>query len=115
MFFVLKFWFVVIDWYIIIILSGLMLLIKGVELSGYFDVLGCKMVCCFVMECWLVMFMVLVVVLFFIFLINDVVLFIVVLLIIMLKRLCEILVNWLIIFEVLVVNVGSLLTLIGNL
>lgn len=32
-----------IDWHTIITLSGLMLLTKGVELSGYFDVLGRKM------------------------------------------------------------------------
>ena len=31
-----------IDWHTIITLSGLMLLTKGVELSGYFDVLGRK-------------------------------------------------------------------------
>lgn len=91
-----------------------MLLIKGVELSGYFDVLGRKMVRRFVTERRLAMFMVLAAALFFIFLINDVALFIVVSLIITLKRLCEISVNRLIIFEALVVNVGSLLTLIGN-
>ncbi|SQD05622.1 transporter [Escherichia coli] len=40
-------------------LSGLMLLTKGVELSGYFDVLGRKMVRRFATERRLAMFMVL--------------------------------------------------------
>ncbi|STM21018.1 transporter [Escherichia coli] len=48
------------------------------------------------------------------FLTNDVALFIVVPLTITLKRLCEIPVNRLIIFEALAVNAGSLLTPIGN-
>lgn len=37
-----KSWPAAIDWHTIITLSGLMLLTKGVELSGYFDVLGRK-------------------------------------------------------------------------
>ena len=37
-------WPAAIDWRTIITLSGLMMLTKGVELSGYFDVLGRKMV-----------------------------------------------------------------------
>lgn len=113
--FALKFWLAAIDWHTIITLSGLMLLTKGVELSGYFDVLGRKMVRRFATERWLAMFMVLAAALLFTFLTNDVALFIVVLLTITLKRLCEILVNWLIIFEALAVNAGLLLTPIGNL
>ncbi|AMX06116.1 membrane protein [Enterobacter asburiae] len=35
-------WPAAIDWRTIITLSGLMMLTKGVELSGYFDVLGRK-------------------------------------------------------------------------
>ena len=35
-------WVAAIDWRTIITLSGLMMLTKGVELSGYFDVLGRK-------------------------------------------------------------------------
>lgn len=38
-----KSWPQAIDWHTIITLSGLMLLTKGIELSGYFDVLGRKM------------------------------------------------------------------------
>lgn len=109
-----KSWPVAIDWHTIITLSGLMLLTKGVELSGYFDVLGRKMVRRFATERRLAMFMVLAAALLSTFLTNDVALFIVVPLTITLKRLCEIPVNRLIIFEALAVNAGSLLTAIGN-
>ncbi|QDE47381.1 hypothetical protein EIN43_09725 [Enterobacter hormaechei] len=47
-----------IDWRTIISLSGLMMLTKGVELSGYFDVLGRKMVRRFATERKLALFMV---------------------------------------------------------
>lgn len=88
-----------IDWHTIITLSGLMLLTKGVELSGYFDVLGRKMVRRFATERRLAMFMVLAAALLSTFLTNDVALFIVVPLTITLKRLCEIPVNRLIILK----------------
>ena len=52
-------WLHAIDWHTIITLSGLMLLTKGIELSGYFDVIGRKMARRFVTErqlailwCW---------------------------------------------------------------
>lgn len=91
-----------------------MLLTKGVELSGYFDVLGRKMVRRFATERRLAMFMVLAAAL--LSTLSDqrcrtvyscsadyhA------------KRLCEIPVNRLIIFEALAVNAGSLLTPIGN-
>lgn len=51
-------WPAVIDWRTIITLSGLMMLTKGVELSGYFDVLGRKMVRRFATERRLALFMV---------------------------------------------------------
>ncbi|WP_312688418.1 anion transporter [Kosakonia sp.] len=109
-----KAWPGAIDWHTIITLSGLMLLTKGVELSGYFDVLGRRMVRRFHSERRLAMFMVLAAALLSTFLTNDVALFIVVPLTITLKKLCEIPVNRLIIFEALAVNAGSLLTPIGN-
>ncbi len=46
-------------WHTIVMLSGLMLLTKGIELSGYFDVLGRKMARRFVTERQLAIFMVL--------------------------------------------------------
>ncbi|WP_373964147.1 anion transporter [Kosakonia sacchari] len=109
-----KTWPGAIDWHTIITLSGLMLLTKGVELSGYFDVIGRRMVRRFHHQRRLAMFMVLAAALLSTFLTNDVALFIVVPLTITLKKLCEIPVNRLIIFEALAVNAGSLLTPIGN-
>lgn len=103
-----------IDWHTIITLSGLLLLTKGVELSGYFDVLGLRMVRRFHSERRLAIFMVLAAAILSTFLTNDVALFIVVPLTLTLKRLCGIPVNRLIIFEALAVNAGSLLTPIGN-
>ena len=103
-----------IDWHTIITLSGLMMLTKGVELSGYFDVLGRRMVKGFASERQLAMFMVFGAALLSTFLTNDVALFIVVPLTITLKKLCGIPVTRLIIFEALAVNAGSLLTPIGN-
>lgn len=109
-----RLWPGAIDWHTIITLSGLMLLTKGVELSGYFDVLGRKMTRRFNTERQLAIFMVLAAALLSTFLTNDVALFIVVPLTITLKKLCAIPVNRLIIFEALAVNAGSLLTPIGN-
>ncbi len=103
-----------IDWHTIITLSGLMMLTKGVELSGYFDVLGRRMVKGFASERQLAMFMVFGAALLSTFLTNDVALFIVVPLTITLKKLCGIPITRLIIFEALAVNAGSLLTPIGN-
>jgi Na+/H+ antiporter NhaD/arsenite permease-like protein len=91
-----------------------MLLTKGIELSGYFDVLGRKMARRFATERQLAMFMVLAAALLSTFLTNDVALFIVVPLTLTLKKWCAIPVNRLIIFEALAVNAGSLLTPIGN-
>lgn len=75
-----------IDWHTIITLSGLMLLTKGVELSGYFDVLGRKMTRRFHTERQLAMFLVLAAAALSTFLTNDVALFIVVPLTITLKN-----------------------------
>lgn len=107
-------WPLAIDWHTIITLSGLMLLTKGVEQSGYFDVLGRRMARRFVTERQLAMFMVLAAAFLSTFLTNDVALFIVVPLTLTLKKWCAIPVNRLIIFEALAVNAGSLLTPVGN-
>lgn len=107
-------WAAAIDWHTIITLTGLMMLTKGVELSGYFDVLGRRMVKRFGTERQLAIFMVSAAALLSTFLTNDVALFIIVPLTITLKKLCSIPVTRLIIFEALAVNAGSLLTPIGN-
>lgn len=109
-----KTWAAAIDWHTIITLTGLMMLTKGVELSGYFDVLGRRMVSRFSSERQLAIFMVSAASLLSTFLTNDVALFIIVPLTITLKKLCSIPVTRLIIFEALAVNAGSLLTPIGN-
>ncbi|WP_174270539.1 SLC13 family permease [Shimwellia blattae] len=103
-----------IDWKTIITLSGLMMLTKGMELSGYFDVLGRKMVRRFRTERALALFMVAAAALLSTFLTNDVALFIIVPLTIILRKMCALPVSRLIIFEALAVNSGSLLTPIGN-
>lgn len=107
-------WPAVIDWHTIITLSGLMLLTKGVEQSGYFDVLGRKMARRFATERQLALFMVLAAALLSTFLTNDVALFIIVPLTLTLKKWCALPINRMIIFEALAVNAGSLLTPIGN-
>ena len=77
-----------IDWRTIITLSGLMMLTKGVELSGYFDVLGRKMVRRFATERRLSLFMVFSAAVLSTFLTNDVALFIIVPLTLTLRKLC---------------------------
>ena len=81
-------WPASIDWHTIVTLSGLMLLTKGVEMSGYFDVLGRKMARRFATERRLALFMVLAAALLSTFLTNDVALFIVVPLTLTLKKWC---------------------------
>ncbi|WP_436876055.1 SLC13 family permease [Siccibacter turicensis] len=103
-----------IDWHTIITLAGLMMLTKGIELSGCFDVLGMQMVKRFASERQLALFLVCAAGLLSTFLTNDVALFIVVPLTLTLKKLCAIPVSRIIIFEALAVNAGSLLTPIGN-
>ena len=107
-------WVNAIDWHTIITLAGLMMLTKGVELSGYFDVLGRRMVKRFDNERTLAMFLVSAAAVLSTFLTNDVALFIIVPLTITLKKMCAIPINRLIIFEALAVNAGSMLTPIGN-
>ena len=107
-------WAAAIDWHTILTLAGLMMLTKGVELSGYFDVLGRRMVRRFASERALALFLICAAALLSTFLTNDVALFIIVPLTLTLKKLCNIPVNRLIIFEALAVNAGSLLTPIGN-
>ncbi|AHG18806.1 membrane protein [Chania multitudinisentens RB-25] len=104
----------VIDWRTINTLLGLMLLTKGVEVSGYFDFIGRQIINALHSERWLALFLVFSAALLSSFLTNDVALFIVIPLTITLKKLSALPVNRLIIFQALAVNVGSLLTPIGN-
>ncbi|CAI0734895.1 SLC13 family permease [Serratia quinivorans] len=103
-----------IDWRTIITLLGLMLLTKGVEVSGYFDFIGRKIVNTLHSERRLALFLVFAAALLSSFLTNDVALFIVIPLTITLKKLSSLPISRLIIFQALAVNAGSLLTPIGN-
>ncbi len=103
-----------VDWNTIVTLLGLLMLTKGVEISGYFDFLGRRMINALDNERWLALFLVTAAALLSTFMTNDVALFIIVPLTITLKKLTALPVNRLIIFEALAVNAGSLLTPVGN-
>ncbi|ELI8169280.1 SLC13 family permease [Yersinia enterocolitica] len=103
-----------IDWTTIVTLLGLMLLTKGVEVSGYFDFIGRKIINTLLTERHLALFLVLSAAVLSSFLTNDVALFIIVPLILTLKKISALPVSRLIIFSALAVNAGSLLTPIGN-
>ncbi|WP_145556300.1 SLC13 family permease [Yersinia canariae] len=103
-----------IDWTTIVTLLGLMLLTKGVEVSGYFDFIGRKIINTLRTERHLALFLVMSAAVLSSFLTNDVALFIIVPLILTLKKISTLPVSRLIIFSALAVNAGSLLTPIGN-
>lgn len=107
-------WYAAIDWRTLLTLAGLLLLTKGVELSGYFDVLGRRLARRLTTERALAIFLVCAAGLLATFLTNDVALFIVIPLTLTLKKWCALPVNRLIIFQALAVNAGSLLTPVGN-
>lgn len=103
-----------VDGHTIITLLGLMLLTKGVEVSGYFDFIGRRIICGLRSERRLALFLVFSAALLSSFLTNDVALFIVIPLTITLNKLSALPIGRLIIFQALAVNAGSLLTPIGN-
>lgn len=103
-----------VDWRTIMTLLGLMLLTKGVEVSGYFDFIGRQIINSLRSERRLALFLVFSSALLSSFLTNDVALFIVIPLTITLKKLSSLPIGRLIIFQALAVNAGSLLTPIGN-
>lgn len=103
-----------IDWHTIVTLAGLLMLTKGLEKSGYFDVAGGRLIQRFHRERSLALFMVATAALLSTFLTNDVALFILVPLTLTLRKFSHLPVSRLIIFEALAVNAGSLLTPVGN-
>ncbi|RWR02096.1 membrane protein [[Pantoea] beijingensis] len=103
-----------VDWNTISTLCGLLILTKGIESSGYFDVLGRRIIQYFQHDRTLAVFMVSAAALLSTFLTNDVALFILVPLTLTLRKFSTLPVSRLIIFEALAVNTGSLLTPIGN-
>jgi len=103
-----------VDWQTIMTLTGLLILTKGLENSGYFDVLGARLTQRFAQERSLALFMVCAAALLSTFLTNDVALFILVPLTLTLRKFSHLPTSRLIIFEALAVNAGSLLTPVGN-
>jgi di/tricarboxylate transporter len=103
-----------VDWHTIMTLTGLLMLTKGLENSGYFDVLGARLIQRFLHERALALFMVCAAALLSTFLTNDVALFILVPLTLTLRKFSRLPISRLIIFEALAVNAGSLLTPVGN-
>ena len=102
-----------VDWHTIMTLTGLLMLTKGLENSGYFDVLGARLAQGFQHERTLALFMCAAALL-STFLTNDVALFIPVPLTLTLRKFSRLPISRLIIFEALAVNAGSLLTPVGN-
>lgn len=103
-----------VDWHTIITLTGLMLLTKGIETSGFLDHVGRHMLNRFTEERPLALFLVGASALLSTVLTNDIALFIVVPLTLGLRQLAGLPIARLVLFEALAVNIGSLLTPIGN-
>ncbi|EXU73432.1 SLC13 family permease [Erwinia mallotivora] len=103
-----------IDWQTMITLCGLLMLTKAIEASGYFDVLGRRLIQRFRYQRSLALFFVAAAALLSTFLTNDVALFILVPLTLSLRQYSALPLSRLIIFEALAVNAGSMLTPIGN-
>lgn len=103
-----------VDWQTMMTLCGLLMLTKGIEASGYFDVLGQRLVQHFHSQRGLALFFVSAAALLSTFLTNDVALFILVPLTLSLRQYSDLPLSRLIIFEALAVNAGSLLTPVGN-
>ncbi len=103
-----------VDWPTIAALTGLLILTKGVELSGYLDGLARRLAARMPTERALGLFLVLASALLATVLTNDIALFIVVPLTLSLRLLAPLPIARLIVFEALAVNTGSALTPIGN-
>ncbi len=103
-----------VDWSTILTLTGLLLLTKGIELSGYLDHLGHRIIGRLRTRRALALFLVAAAALLSMLLTNDVALFIVVPLTLGMRRVAGLPLARLVIFQALAVNAGSLLTPIGN-
>ena len=103
-----------VDWSTIAALTGLLVLAKGVELSGYLHHLGKRLIQLMPTDRALAMFLVLAAAFLSTLLTNDVALFVVVPLTIGLRAVSTVPVTRLVVFEALAVNAGSALTPIGN-
>ncbi|MDE2197272.1 MAG: anion transporter [Gammaproteobacteria bacterium] len=103
-----------VNWPTIATLLGLMILTKGVELSGWLYRFGRQIIMGIDNQRMLALFLVAASALLAMLLTNDIALFIVVPLTLGLGQLAELPLRRLVIFEALAVNAGSMLTPIGN-
>lgn len=103
-----------VDWTTIATLGGLLLLTKGLELSGYLERLGARLVEMLPDERALAYFLVAATALLAMVLTNDVALFVVVPLTLGLRASIALPIVRLVVFEALAANAGSALTPIGN-
>ncbi|WP_081992786.1 SLC13 family permease [Collimonas arenae] len=103
-----------VDWNTIATLAGMLLLTKGIEVSGYLEHLGRMIINHLGQQRALALFLVSASALLSTILTNDIALFIVVPLTVGLANIGGLPIGRLVIFETLAVNAGSLLTPIGN-
>ncbi len=103
-----------VDWKTIITLAGLLIISTGIKESGYFYHVPRKILIKLKSERVLALFLIFLSALLSTFLTNDVCLFIVIPLTITLQKILKNDIVKMIIFEAIAVNVGSLLTPIGN-
>ncbi|MEO9061131.1 MAG: SLC13 family permease [Nitrosospira sp.] len=103
-----------VNWQTIAALTGLLVLTKGVEFSGYLHHLGKRLILRMPTDRAMAMFLVLAEALLSTLLTNDVALFIVVPLTVSLRAVSTVPVTRLVVFEAMAVNAGSALTPIGN-
>ncbi|HWW05334.1 SLC13 family permease [Collimonas sp.] len=103
-----------VDWNTIATLAGMLLLTKGIEVSGYLEHLGRRIINRLQQERVLAIFLVSASALLSTLLTNDIALFVMVPLTVGLGSISGLPIGRLVIFEALAVNAGSLLTPIGN-
>lgn len=103
-----------VDWLTIAAMTGLLVLTKGVELSGYLHHLGRRLILRMRTDRAVAILLVLIAAMLSALLTNDVALFIVVPLTVGLRAVSTVPVTRLIVFEAFAVNAGSALTPIGN-
>lgn len=103
-----------VDWPTIAALTGLLVITKGVELSGYLHHLGKRLILRLPTDRAIAVFLVLTTALLSMLLTNDVALFIVVPLTVGLRAVSTVPVTRIVVFEAFAANAGSTLTPIGN-
>jgi Na+/H+ antiporter NhaD/arsenite permease-like protein len=103
-----------IDWNTVMALAGLLILARGIEISGYLQRIARLLIARLHTQRMLAGFLVAASALLAMVLTNDIALFVIVPLTVGLRRIASVPVARLVVFEALAVNAGSLLTPIGN-